>query len=310
MDFCPISIIFLLFCFTAVFSTGSEEPSHISINCGSGVTSAAHNGREWIGDRDSKFTSSPQTQLKGIPTSSSSTNKLTSSDPAIYRTARISKSPFFYSFHFNPGPIILRFHFNPAAYKGFKSFSDLFDVEAGQFTLLGNFSASLTAQALGVSTFTKEFYLSITENQPLNIAFSPSFSASHDRTYAFINGIEIVSIPTHLTYFQGGDLGAQVVGQKSGVYVDKNTALESIHRLNVKRDSASQDDSDLFEMWDTVTRHNANEINKLTWTRCVNLGFKYLIRVHFSNLGLKIAETGHLNFNVQINGIIIDRIPT
>ncbi|KAG6398402.1 hypothetical protein SASPL_139862 [Salvia splendens] len=74
---------------------------------------------------------------------------------------------------------------------GFEGLVDLFTVAAGPFTLLSDFSASLTAEALGVDTFVKEFWLNIQENQQLVISFSPKSSQTLD-TYAFINGIEIL----------------------------------------------------------------------------------------------------------------------
>ncbi|KAG8378718.1 hypothetical protein BUALT_Bualt07G0014400 [Buddleja alternifolia] len=168
---------------------------------------------------------------------------------------------------------ILRLHFNPAPYKGFKRFKDLFTVESGPFTLLSNFSASLTADALGVDSFTKEFCINIQENQDLNIIFSPENSQS----YAFINGIEIIPVPTSLSYFNRGDVNGGVllvVGEKSLVHVHNSNALEIIHQQNVKQDS----DSSTSGM--------------------------YLIRLHFFKLGFKMTETAGLMFKVYINEMI------
>ncbi|KAK4477559.1 hypothetical protein RD792_016791 [Penstemon davidsonii] len=297
------SIALLVLCFHATFSLGSNNRAYlerdISVNCGSTGTSAAFNGREWIGDAQPK--SASWLSIKGSSKISTLIHKLISDDPVPHKTARVSSSRFSYDFHLSPGQKLLRLHFNPSPYKGFKKFKDLFTVEAGPFILLNNFSASLTARALGVNTFTKEFCISIEENQTLNIVFSPAFRSSQDRTYAFINGIEIISVPEGLTYFRGADLGAQVVGQKSLVYIDNNTALEIIHRLNVKRDSfMSGDEFDMFGMEATVPKQN------LTWKRPVDVGFRYLVRIHLCELGLKLAETGNMIFKVLINEMIVD----
>ncbi|KAL0311712.1 UNVERIFIED_CONTAM: Receptor-like protein kinase FERONIA [Sesamum calycinum] len=219
--------------------------------------------REWIGDEKPKFSS--LLQIEGSSTTSTVIHKLISADPVPHKTARISLSHFSYTFQLSPGQKILRLHFYPAPYKGFKRFKDLFTVEAGVFTLISNFSASLTAAALGVKSFSKEFCLS-------------------------------------------GDLGAQVVGQKSLVYIDNSTALELIHRLNVKRDSVSSGDDfdDMLGMWATVPAQNGNEFNNLTWKRSVDVGFRYLVRIHFCELGLKMAETGGMIFKILINEMIVD----
>ncbi|KAG8378695.1 hypothetical protein BUALT_Bualt07G0012000 [Buddleja alternifolia] len=194
---------------------------------------------------------------------------------------------------------ILRLHFNPAPYKGFKRFKDLFTVEAGPFTLLSNFSASLTADALGVDSFTKEFCINIQKNQDLNIIFSPENSQS----YAFINGIEIIPVPTSLSYFNGGDVNGGVllvVGEKSLVHVHNSNALEIIHQQNVKQDSDSST-SGMFGMWEMVNNRKAKNI---TWRVSVDVGFRYLIRLHFSKLGFKMTENAGLMFKVYINEMI------
>ncbi|KAG8384593.1 hypothetical protein BUALT_Bualt04G0134000 [Buddleja alternifolia] len=157
---------------------------------------------------------------------------------------------------FLPCQKILRLHFNPVTYWGFNRFRDLFTVEAGPFTLLSNFSASLTADALGVHSFAREFCLNIEENQQLTIIFSPESS----NTYAFINGIEIISVPSTLSYFHGRD-------------TDYSNALEIIHGQNFKQSTVlpSGDFDDL-----------------------------YFIRLHFSELGFKLAERGDMIFKVLI----------
>ncbi|KAG8363019.1 hypothetical protein BUALT_BualtUnG0013500 [Buddleja alternifolia] len=296
----PVSIGLLFLCFLNTFSVGIDNPTQftgdVSINCGSSGTSAASNGREWLGDERPKFSS--LLQIKGSSTTSSIIHKSISADPVPYKTARTSRSQFSYSLQMNQGQKILRLHFNPVSYRGFKTYKDLFSVEAGPFTLLSNFSASLTADALGVHSFAKEFCLNIEENQQLTITFSPESSKLLD-TYAFINGIEIVSVPSTVSYFHDRDIGVHVVG-KSPVYIDYNTALEIIHRQNFKQSTVlpSGDFDDLFPTWAT---RKAKRIKNNTWKMSVDVGFRYLIRLHFSELGLKLAERGKMIFKVLIN---------
>ncbi|KAL3812993.1 hypothetical protein ACJIZ3_014261 [Penstemon smallii] len=242
----------LLFTFTVVPVTVTSD---IYVNCGSTGTSTAVNGREWVGDDVyPNFLA-----IKGSSTKTTVTDEvilLPHVDPVPYRTARISRSHFSYIFQVSPGQKFIRLHFNPtSSYHGPPL--DMFTVEAGPFTLLSNFSASITADALSLKFFSKEFCLNIEEKQQLTISF---FSQSQDR-HAFVNGIEIISVPESISYFDTGDVGVQVVGKKSLVYIDNSTALEMVLQCNVKRDSVSSDDDfhSKFWMWATVTKRKGKQ---------------------------------------------------
>ncbi|XP_012839990.1 PREDICTED: receptor-like protein kinase FERONIA [Erythranthe guttata] len=295
-----VLFLFILIKLTASISNPSHFAGDVLINCGSKGTSSADNGREWIGDVQPK--SSSVLQMKGSSTISTVIPNLISSDPVPHETARISKTQFSYELHVSPGQKIIRLHFNPTSYKGFKGLDDLFTVETGPFTLLSNFSASLTAESLKVYYFAKEFCLNIQENQRLNMIFSPESGRSSD-TYAFINGIEIFSVPPSISYFEGGYVGLQLVGEKYLVYFDYNTALEILHRVEIKQNPV-QSDGNYDHMFPNRASRNANKINNTTWKMPVDVGFKYLIRVHLSELGLKIAGTGDNMFEVLINEMI------
>ncbi|KAL7098337.1 hypothetical protein ACP275_09G010900 [Erythranthe tilingii] len=93
---------------------------------------------------------------------------------------------------------------------------------------------------------------------------------------------------------------------KSLVYVGRNTALEIIRRVNVKHDSVLSAGSvnDMFGMWETVPKQKASKINNITWKVSVNVGFGYLVRLHFSEIGLKMAKIGGVIFAVHINEMI------
>ncbi|KAL6526301.1 hypothetical protein OROMI_029941 [Orobanche minor] len=301
-----VSIVLLFLCFLIIFRNGSNSPIHsitdVSINCGSTGTFTALNGKQWVGDVIKPKYSS-LLQIQGSSTTSTVNHhkyKLISTDPIPYKTARISRNQFFYAFQVKPGQKILRLHFSSGPYKGFKGLNDLFTVEAGPFILLSHFSASLTADALGVSSFSKEFCLNIRENEQFNVTFFPESNSQLIDTYAFINGIEIISVPSSVSYFHGGDIGVQVVGEQSPVYVDHHMALELIHRQNMKQDfvRSFEDFDDTFPMW---ALRKAEKVKNTTWEIAVDVGFRYLIRLHFSDMGLKIARSGDVMFRVLIN---------
>ncbi|XP_057769758.1 probable receptor-like protein kinase At5g38990 [Salvia miltiorrhiza] len=304
MESFPISVALLFLCFFITFSSCSNSQADftgdVSINCGSTGAAAASNGRQWIGDARSK--ASPLLQLRGFSAASTAIRHLTSADPIPHKTVRISHSQFSYAFQLNAGQKIMRLHFNPTPYRGFKGLRDFFTVEAGPFTLLSNFSASLTADAHGVNTFAKEFCLNIQENRQLTLTFSPEISQSQ-HTYAFINGIEIISMPASLSYFDSGEIGVRVLGQNSMVYFDDSIALEIVHRLHTKQDlnQPTGDFNGIFPKWAT---QRADKVKNNTWKMPVEVGFRYLIRLHFSEVGLKIAGASGSMFKILVNEMI------
>ncbi|KAI3768500.1 hypothetical protein L2E82_19227 [Cichorium intybus] len=169
-----------------------------------------------------------------------------SGDPVPYLTARVSHSLFFYTFKLHPGPKFIRLHFNPTSYIGFETSTDLFTVQAGPYKLLQNFSASMTAQALGVISFSKEFCISVEENLELIITVTPS---NHE-VYGFVNGIEIVSMPSGLYYTPEGSPGPEVVGpHRNKFYIDNTTALETVHRNTGGTAISPVEDTGLFRRW-------------------------------------------------------------
>ncbi|XP_047954427.1 putative receptor-like protein kinase At5g39000 isoform X2 [Salvia hispanica] len=296
--------IFPPFCFYLVFflllssASASAAIDAISVNCGS----KSSGGNVWRGDMP------PLLQLQGEKTVfRSSTSSAGAGDhPIPYRTARLSRSRFSYRFNVTQGQKILRLHFNPALYRGFKRFNDLFEVEAGGFTLLGNFSASLTADALGLSYFVKEFCVNIDADQLFDVVFYAVNSEFVD-TYAFINGIEIISVPAAVSYFGGRYVGVELVG-KSVINVDNSTVLEIVRRVNLKQDSvsSSNDAHGVFGAWEMASRRKEAKVKSVEWRTLVDVGFRYLVRLHFSELGLEMAEMRGVTFKIYINGVIVD----
>ncbi|GFY86936.1 malectin/receptor-like protein kinase family protein [Actinidia rufa] len=215
MSLCPLPIIISLsFCLhhliIPVAGAIYYPLDNIAVNCGLSDNSTAADGRQWIGDNGSKYITSHGSKGKLI--SSIAVDRLLSPDPVPYKTARVSRSQFTYTFQVQ------------GLFYG-KSWS--------LYTLLSNFSAALTSDALGLPSFAKEFCANVEENQRLIISFIPSQGSSADEVYAFVNGIEVVSMPTGLYHTLEGEEGAHVVSKKHQFSIDKNIALEKAYRLNV-----------------------------------------------------------------------------
>ncbi|KAI3462613.1 hypothetical protein Pfo_019276 [Paulownia fortunei] len=321
-----------------------SPPDSIAISCGSSGNLTALDGRVWIGD--SGFESSLSLKINGKPSSNSrAIHQLASLDSVPYRTARVSRHEFSYVFPVKPGQKFIRLHFYQDSYKGFKRSKALFTVKAGPYTLLSNFSTALIYDVLGAKQIIEEYCVNIGDGRALTITFSPAQKKrKSDDFYAFVNGIEVVSMPTGLYFTPEGELGAFVVGQKYRFYIDNSTALELVRRLNVGGTSISPaEDSSMFRRWDedsnylletgaipvnslitvrgtptyiapikvyqtarTMHADTKLSINNLTWKIPVDLGFRYLIRLHFPEFQLRIAESGNKDYSIVINNQIAE----
>ncbi|KAA8547901.1 hypothetical protein F0562_004330 [Nyssa sinensis] len=221
---------------------------NIVVNCGSPGTTKAFDHRQWIGDIGSEFTPMEQPNKSSITREASYQGSFTDTVPFL--TARISHSQFTYTFSVTAGQKFIRLYFFPTSYDGFNQSDAFFSVKAGPYTLLNNFSALLTAQSLGRESFFREFCVNVEEeSQILTLTFTPSTSTSND-AYAFINGIEIVSMPTYLYYTPPEDVGLPLIGIQSWFDITNKTALELLYRLNVGGSFISpMVDTGMFRSW-------------------------------------------------------------
>ncbi|VVA19178.1 PREDICTED: receptor [Prunus dulcis] len=226
----------------------------ITINCGSSETlSNIYDKRDWAGDINSKF--SPSELHQANTNTSSEVRKAPPSSSASqvpYTTARLSLSEFSYTVPLSTGQKFIRFYFYPVSYDpGFDRSKALFSVQTGGFTLLHDFNASVTADAGDTETLIREFCLNIDEGQSLTITFTPSRAIPD--AYAFINGIEIVSMPTNLYYTAFESHGVDYVGNEVNYLIENITAMEMVYRINVGGSALSFDqDTGMYRHWDSV----------------------------------------------------------
>ncbi|KAE8690123.1 Receptor-like protein kinase ANXUR2 [Hibiscus syriacus] len=243
-----ITILHLVI-FVASEQTAYVPTDNITLNCGA-PTDLSWDGIFWGGDNNSNFgpfESSSHNKSKAY----GADNQGGSVETVPYMTARVSGSEFNYTFHVTPGQKFVRLFFHLASYGEYDKSKAFFTVRAGSFTLLRNFSAFLVAKSLNVRTLLREFCLNVGDNEVLNLVFTPSPSASND-TYAFINGVEIVSMPTNLYYTPPDQLssGVPFVGQRYEVTIENDTALEKGYRLNVGGPTIlPKEDTGLYRLW-------------------------------------------------------------
>ncbi|KAI6670405.1 hypothetical protein NL676_005290 [Syzygium grande] len=223
----------------------------MAVDCGSS-SNFPGDKRTWIGDAEEGSRYSPIEKTRSsVVANANSPHPCV--PPVPYYTACLSRAEFTYTFHVTAGPKFVRLHFFPSDYLNFSRADSFFSVEAAGFTLLRNFSASLlanytTPQASG---FSKEFCLTVGDDQILNITFAPT--PGNSDAYAFVNGIEVVSMPERLYYNSVVDSkeGIKFAGHTMPYSFGTTDALEMVKRLNVGGNSIdSADDTGMYRTWD------------------------------------------------------------
>ncbi|KAL4636914.1 hypothetical protein ACB092_03G042700 [Castanea dentata] len=263
--FTPLYIAFLLHRVTSTVGSNSPSPyipeDNINLDCGSFGHSTALDGRTWIGDGNSILF--PVEHAQNNASLTTSAVQLSSFATQIpYTTARLSLSPFSYIFSsLTAGQKFVRLYFYPATYGTFDRSKARFSVKAGPFTLLLNFNASLTADAdddFGDTIF-REFCVNIEEGQRLNLTLTPSDSNS----FAFVNGIEILSMPTNLYYTSSDDQGVPLIGQEQ-LYFVNGIALEMLYRINVGGGFISPaEDTGMFRSWNSDYKYLTEDLSSV-----------------------------------------------
>ncbi|KAK7287016.1 hypothetical protein RJT34_22425 [Clitoria ternatea] len=233
---------FLFLCFLFCAQPIGEAADKIFLNCAAPPPETSDtDGRKWTTDIGSKF-------FAGYSTTSPAATQDPSVPAVPYMTARISRSPFTYTFPLAPGRKFLRLHFHAASYGAMNASDARFSVSTESFTLLSNFSVVETTQGLNYNVVVKEYSLNV-ENQNLSLTFTPSFSSSsYPHAFAFINGIELLSMPD--LYSSSSSSMIMLVGPNTPFTVDNTTALENIYRLNVGGNVIPPSrDTGLFRSW-------------------------------------------------------------
>ncbi|XWS75681.1 hypothetical protein CRYUN_Cryun01aG0112200 [Craigia yunnanensis] len=230
-------------------ATGENSPPYsptdiILLDCGAQSNTISLDGRNWDADSDQSKFSAPNRENASFVSTASHQDSSVTGNP--YMTARIFRSEFTYKFPVLPGPKFLRLYFYSAEYSGLNITTSFFSVTVNSYTLLSNFSAYLTASATRPRApyFIKEFIITVWDNQMLNLTFTPFLNS-----YAFINGIEIVSMPSSL-YMDGDDNQPTLVGFGSSFLLQNTTNLETLYRLNVGgQEISNRDDTGMYRTW-------------------------------------------------------------
>ncbi|WOL15983.1 hypothetical protein Cni_G24765 [Canna indica] len=328
-----ISVALLVSLFAS--SNAAFVPSDlILLTCGSSSDEADADGRKWLADSTSKTSlsakdSAPATAMFQDPA-------LPSAVP--YMSARIFTSESTYKFPVNQTERHwVRLHFYPSTYNGLLPENSYFSVStSGGITLLKNFSAYITTKALTQAYIVKEFSLLPASDGSISLTFKPS--EEYKDSFAFVNGIEIISMPD--IYSEP----AQLVGFATQSVDVSNSALLTMYRLNVGGQYLPPiNDSGLSRTWyddtpyiygagfgitfsadDNVTIQypdgtpdyvapidvyrtarsmgpdpKVNMNYNLTWIFEVDANFTYVVRLHFCEL--QMTKINQRVFDIFVN---------
>ncbi|GLT38196.1 hypothetical protein SLA2020_124600 [Shorea laevis] len=240
----PLSLITFLISLLHVLLSSATNAGYnatdiILLDCGATSNPTSQDGRNWEADPHSKYSpfNDPNASF------SSDASRQDASVPQVpYRSALIIRSKFTFSFPVVSGPKFLRLYFYPETYSGLDAATFFFSVTANHYTLLNNFSASSTIPALG--SFNKEYVVTVWDGQMLNVTFTPS-----PDSFAFINAIEIVSMPS-LLYLRGSEIPLVAAEGGRSFNLDTTTALETMYRLNVGgKQIENKDDTGMYRTW-------------------------------------------------------------
>ncbi|GFY81691.1 malectin/receptor-like protein kinase family protein [Actinidia rufa] len=308
--------LFFLASVLHIISAADYVPTDkIFLSCGASPQTTDADNRKWTSDIGSKFAS---------PGGKSSTSTAATQDPSVpevpYMTARVFQSEYTYSFPVAPGHKFVRLYFYPASYLGLNPTNAIFSVSAGPYTLLKNFSAAQTAQALNYASIVREYLVNVPD-ETLDITFKPSSNTPN--SYAFVNGIEIVSMPD---IYNTADGTSMIVGQTTAFYIDNSTALENVYRLNVGGNDISPSafgvtlatspnmtiqypsgmptyvaPVDVYATARSMGPNIYNQNYNLTWIFTVDSGFAYLVRLHFCEVDPNITKINQIVFDIFLN---------
>ncbi|XP_020233031.1 receptor-like protein kinase FERONIA [Cajanus cajan] len=247
--FLSFLLLLLLLAFLSVADVIYYRPhDHFSIICGSSTNLSMVVGRNWTADSNTKFLSENHDSVVA---------SARSTQPGPYTSARLSHSNFTYSFPVTPGPKFLRLFFYSTSYLNFDRPKAYFSVKAGEFTLLQDFNVSLNADAADDpdDTLFREYCINVEDGERLNITFIPSTTES----YAFINGIEIVSMPPYLYYTNPNVDNAELpqpVGEGASYTIQNNCALETMYRLRVgDQEIPPSQDTGMLRTWEVDNKY-------------------------------------------------------
>ncbi|CAH1447547.1 unnamed protein product [Lactuca virosa] len=325
-------IVYLYFFSNSLIDTVAQPvfagPPPLALNCGSKDGGNDANNRKW--ESDTKYLVVADKSVS----STALTQEASLSSDLPYMTARIFNGETSYKFNVNStSRYIIRLHFYPSNYPDYNISNSYSVVTTGAITLLRNFSAFITAEALSQAYLIREYSLAAFNSDSITLTFKPDA----DKSFAFVNGIELITEP-ELFDDQAGLVGvADTAGTIDGV----SSNMQNMFRLNVGGQfiPPTNDSGGLMRSWYDDTPYmfgagtishvgnvtidykdlpeatapadvyrtarsqgpdpNINKQSNVTWVFQVDADFTYLVRFHFCEYHLD--KINQRVFEIKLN---------
>ncbi|KAL3834341.1 hypothetical protein ACJIZ3_009077 [Penstemon smallii] len=216
-----------------VLSFAFTPQDNYLINCGSSTSTVAVDNRFFLGDSSNNAS---VYLSKGKSISLANPNPVSVSS-VLYTTARLFTSASSYTFKIkNSGTHLVRLHFSPFVSNSYDLKNGEFNVMANGFSILSKFVANVTV--------VKEFFMMV-DKVELEIMFTPS----SDSNFAYVNAIEVFSVPEDFFVDAGGVAlispnGIQEFRQNISALI-----LETVHRINVGGSKLTSFNDTLWRTW-------------------------------------------------------------
>ncbi|KAH1104608.1 hypothetical protein GYH30_038138 [Glycine max] len=314
---CVLSI-FPLVCFCATF----VPVDNYLIDCGA-TASTSVGTRNFIADNNKDLLS---TQEDILATTSLKSVTSSSDDLPLYQTARVFTGSSKYTFKIKQkGRHWIRLYFFPSTY-------EKYNLSAADFTVSTQNHVLFRSLNMQKDPVMKEYSVNVTSDT-LVLTFTPSGNST-----AFVNAIEVVSVPDDLIVDDGFALDPSVTS--SGLVTQ---ALETVWRVNMGGPTLTPINDTLQRTWvpdqsfllepnlasnfsnikgvkyenrgqatentapptvyGTLTQMNSSNdprsIFNVTWQFDVSPGFQYLVRLHFCDVVSKALNV--LIFNAYVD---------
>nr|XP_029123905.1 receptor-like protein kinase HERK 1 isoform X1 [Elaeis guineensis] len=306
------------------FGAFTPEDNYL-IDCGSQENTTIGT-RIFVADT---FVSSTITPPGSILANTSSNSVSSFDSSALYQTARIFTGSSSYSFSIQKhGRHFIRLYFFPFMFQSYNLSAANFTVSTDDVVLLHNFRPQGNS-----SPVFREYSVNINRDK-LILSFAPSGNPA----LAFINAIEVVSVPDYL--INDTALIVNPFEQYQGL---SEQALETVYRINMGGPNVSSENDTLWRTWvndqsfqlyknvakavsysgtinylpggatqetapnivystaiELAETNTSNALFNMTWQFNVDANSGYFIRLHFCDIVSKAL--GNLYFDVYING--------